>query len=315
MSDAPRHVVLATSAAFADLVDDDRLLLDALHARGVPTSVRVWSDADAWNGAPALVVIRSCWDYHTRLDEFLAWLDALDAAGHVVRNPTSVLRWNARKRYLLALADAGIAIAPTIVLGAHDADSARARTDALVAEDRATWEHVVVKPEVSASSFETWRTSLPLDDFAARRLAGSLARRDLLVQAFLPGIAERGEMSLVFLAGAFSHAVSKHPALGDFRVQAEHGGHATTIMPEPMTLAWAERLLNVALPLAGIARRDLLYARVDALAPAPGSDADPMLMELELVEPSLYLVHDVGAPERLADAIVRQLASPAPSSV
>lgn len=307
MSASPRHVVLATSTAYVGRVDEDRLLLDALRDRGLAASARVWSDAGAWDDAPALVVIRSCWDYHERLEAFVTWLRALDAAGHVVRNPPPALAWNVRKRYLLALRHAGIRIAPTLALGGRDAAAVQARTDALVAADPATWTHVVVKPEISASAFETWRTTLPLDASAASRLAGALARRDLLVQAFLPGIALRGELSLVFIGGRYSHAVEKRPAPGDFRVQAEHGGRSTTVVPEPPIVAWAERVLATAASLAGVAPYELLYARVDLLAPAPGdADEPPTLMELELVEPSLFLTHDAGAVERLADEIVRQ---------
>jgi hypothetical protein len=306
VSDGPGHVVLATSAAYADLPPDDGLLRDALARRGVPTSVRVWSDAAAWSGPPALVVLRSCWDYHLRLDEFLGWLTALGAAGHVVRNPPAVVRWNARKRYLLALAAHGVRIAPTLLLGADDAPHARARTAALVAGDAATWTDVVVKPEVSASAFETWRATLPLDDASAARLARGLAGRDLLVQAFQPEITARGETSLLFLGGTFSHAVVKRAAPGDFRVQAEHGGRSFAITADAALVDHAARILDAAAALAGHAADDLLYARVDVLADDAAHGA-PTLMEVELVEPSLFLGYDAGAADRLAGAIVRHM--------
>jgi len=306
VSERPGHVVLATSAAYADLSPDDRLLRDALARRGVPTSVRVWSDAAAWLGPPALVVLRSCWDYHLRLDEFLAWLDALGTAGHVVRNPPAVVAWNARKRYLLALAARGVRIAPTVLLCADDAPHVPERTAALVAAAPATWADVVVKPEVSASAFETWRATLPLDDASAARLSRGLAGRDLLVQAFQPAITARGETSLLFFAGAFSHAVVKRAAPGDFRVQSEHGGRSHAIAPGAALVAHAAGILDGAAALTGCAVDDLLYARVDVLA-SDDAHEPPTLMELELVEPSLFFGYDAGAADRLADAIVRRI--------
>src|SRR5689334_1430747 len=103
------RVTLATYEQLPGLTADDRALADALERRGVRVAGGVWSEPSHWEGDPGLVVVRSCWDYHRRLPEFLAWLDGLDARGVAVRNPPPAIRWNARKRYLLDLAARGVA--------------------------------------------------------------------------------------------------------------------------------------------------------------------------------------------------------------
>lgn len=292
----PARLAFVTYAALPDLSADDRLAVAALVSRGVDVTAAVWDDpAVRWADFDG-VVVRSCWDYHLREAELRAWLDALDAAGVRTWNPTPLLRWNMDKSYLREVGARGVPVVPTRWIGAGDTDAlARVLADA-------GWARAVVKPVVSASAHETWVTTTaqaPADETRFR----ALARRGAMVQGFLDAVVEDGEWSIVFLGGRFSHAVLKRPRAGDFRVQAEKGGSATAMVPPPAILDQAAR----ALAAAPAERGAPLYARVDGCV----VDGRFVLMELELLEPSLFLGSDPAAPDHFADAIVAALAAPA----
>ena len=278
-------VALATCRAYPQLPEDDRLLRDALLARGVAAVPAVWDAAVDWTGFAA-VVVRSTWDYHLRAQTFDAWIDALEQTRVPLWNPPEVLRWNSRKTYLLELEAAGIPTVPTRFV-----ESADASLESVLEETG--WDEVVIKPVVSASAHETWRasrTSLKQHD---ARYAQLLSAGAVMVQPFLPGIMTEGEWSLCFFAGRFSHAVLKRPRPGDFRVQADHGGQYTRAEPTSRLVAEAEAALRAA-------GRRTLYARVDGCV----MDGTLRLMELELLEPGLFLGTDPGAADRFADAVI-----------
>lgn len=286
------RVALATSAALATLPDDDRLLIEPLARRGIAAEPVVWDDPAArWTEYDA-VVIRSCWDYHERHDEFLAWVGELEAAGVPLFNPPAVVRWNADKAYLRVLEAAGTAIVPTLWT-----EPGEPATLAALLEE-AGWDEAVVKPVVSAGARNTWRTSraqAPGEEGRFRELA---QRERLMIQPFLPEITAEGEWSLVFFGGRFSHAVVKRPRPGDFRVQEEYGGHATAAEPDPSLVAAAETAIRHA-------PEPCLYARVDGCV----VDGRFLLMELEVLEPALFLAQAPGAAERFAEAMTEALAT------
>jgi len=231
-------------------------------------------------------VIRSCWDYHTRLEEFTRWLDRVTALGLPIWNPPALLRWNADKVYLRDLAGRGIPIVPTRWVSRGE----RVSLDQVLRD--AGWEDAVVKPAVSAAAFETWRVHRVDTPRSAERFATLLATRDLLVQAFVPAIERDGEWSFCFFGGSYSHAVIKRPRAGEFRVQESHGGTARRGDPTPELIAQA-RAVIAALPQPSV------YARVDACV----VEGELRLMELEALEPSLFLDLDPEAPGRFAAAI------------
>jgi glutathione synthase/RimK-type ligase-like ATP-grasp enzyme len=304
-------VALATSVDWPQLPPDDGGIAPTLGQLGIDAETAVWTDRSVdWSRFDA-IVIRSCWDYHEDLAAWLAWLDRLDAAGVAERthNLPPLLRWNARKTYLTQLAAHGIATVPTVWLDdAALASVVDVRAALRAAAGRAG--ELVAKPAVSAGARGTVRLRLAdLDgDSTGRQLEDALPswrlRGPVLVQPFLDEIVDPGEWSLLFFDGGFSHAVLKRPAGGDFRVQPQHGGRTEGREPPPAVRAAADEVLRVALPLATVAARPPLYARVDLVVVAGA----PLLMELEVIEPALFLRHAGGAAaERLARAIAGRI--------
>lgn len=276
-----------------ELTDDDRLLAQALAAAGVSAEPAVWNDAaQDWTRYSA-VVIRSTWDYHLKHDEFLAWLDRLEAARVQVLNPPVLVRWNSQKGYLRDLAERGIEIVPTRWVARGEATSL-----ASILRER-QWSQVVVKPSVSASSHQTWRASAADAASGEEQFQSMVANGDVLVQPFLDAIQAEGEWSLLFYGGAHSHAVLKRPKQNDFRVQSEHGGTAKVSEPLAEVIHQAQRALEA----AELGRAASLYARVDGCV----VDGRFMLMELELIEPDLFLRAHAEAPARLAGAVLGNL--------
>ena len=280
------RIALATYAKLPTLNDDDRLLVPALAALGVTAVPAVWDSTgvcwDEFHG----VLIRSCWDYHLRLPEFLGWIARRERAGSVVWNRADLLRWNCHKGYLRDLAARDVATVPTRWLARGEEVDLRA----LLAD--AAWQDAVVKPAVSASASGTWRTSIETATTDRARLDELLRAGDVMVQPLLREVGDAGEWSLLFLGGRFSHAVLKRPASGDYRVQWEFGGSAVSAAPPRRLLDDAERVI-AATP------GDPVYARVDGVE----REGRLVLMELELIEPHLFLGWDAEAADRLARAI------------
>jgi len=229
-----------------------------------------------------LVLPLLAWGYHRAGAQ---WQDAVadwDGRGLRLQNPGSVLRWNADKLYLGRLAGSGAPVVPTLYL---DRLSETALHDAAAAFGT---ERLIAKPQVSASAWQTirWSPGAPLDGGPAG---------PALIQPFLPSIESDGEISLIYLGGAFSHAIRKRPQPGDFRVQPEYAGIITPHAPAADEREAADSILAAV-------DEDLLYARVDLVRGLAGA---PALMELELVEPDLYLEHDPGGGRAFAAAVAR----------
>jgi glutathione synthase/RimK-type ligase-like ATP-grasp enzyme len=284
------RIALVTYEKFPDLSHDDQLLAQTLVTRGAEVAAVIWDDpAVDWDRFD-VVVVRSTWDYHLRLEAFAEWIDARARGRARVENPTAVLRWNSSKGYLREIAARGVATVPTrFVERGEEVTLSR-----LAAETG--WGAVVVKPVVSASAYATWRTVLPPDDASEERFAMDSAERALMVQPLIEAIVRDGELSLMFIDGAFSHAVRKRARAGEWRVQAEYGGSAEPVSPEPATVMAARTALAVA-PAPS------LYARADGFL----EGGRFVLTELELLEPSLFLRSDPQAAERLAAAILRRV--------
>lgn len=291
-------VALATCREFPDLDHEDRLLIPALARLGIDAAPAVWTDEDMDWGSFDAVVIRETWDYSDDRDVFLSWADRV-AAVTTLLNPADVVAWNTDKVYLRELGAAGVPVVPTRFLEPGD-DAAGWLPDGEFAD-------VVVKPAVSCGSRDTVRyhTGDPLDEAEqhVRRLLGE--ERTVMVQPYLDAVDTVGETALLFFDGEFSHAIRKGPLLarGVEGEKVEGLFVQEQIDPREPTaqeLEVASRVIGC-IP-GGIDR--VLYARVDLI---PGPDGAPVLLELELTEPSLFLSHDAQAPDRLAAAIARRL--------
>jgi len=289
-----------TCAAYPDLPADDQLLRAALHRQGVSAAAAVWNNPqEAWQEYDA-IVLRSCWDYHLRPAEFRRWLDHLEQrAVHPhphppppppVYNDVPTVRWNMTKTYLRDLEAVGVATAPTVWVPEGTATTLQSIVESV------GWEQLVVKPTVSATAYKTWRVERARVREQEARFARLVRERDVMVQQFLPAVLSEGELSLVFLAGAFSHAVRKRPATGDFRVQEQFGGTAERAEVEPS-------LTRQAAAAVAASPGKPLYARVDGIVVEGGL----VLMELELVEPTLFFGLDDAAADRLAIEIKRTI--------
>lgn len=286
------RVAVVTSAAGIAYDVDLRLVVDALRADGLAAEAVAW-DADGveWGGFD-LAVIRSTWDYSGRLDEFLAWADK---AGRATRlwNPLPVVRWNSDKRYLPELAARGVAVVPTRVIDpggrCEEADF-----------DLPTG--VVVKPSVSAGARDTARYEPGRCADAARHARMLLDQgRSAMVQPYLP-LVEEGERALVFLAAGdgltFSHAIRKQPVLTEPNVIDNFRDAHPGLVPHEPTGAEIRTALDA---LAAVPAPDaLLFARVDL---ALDDSRAPVVMELELIEPNLFLQSDPRALERFVSAV------------
>lgn len=285
-----RVIALATSSNVPELTGDDRLLVRALASAGVSAVPAIWDDCrENWHRYAA-VVIRSCWDYHLKHGEFLAWLHRLETTGVRVLNSPALVRWNAEKTYLRELAACGVASVPTRWVERDDLIS----LDAIL--HAREWDRVVVKPAISASAHETWRASSASAHAAEPRFRLMVTNGEVLVQPFLDVVQSDGEWSLLFYGGVYSHSVLKRPRPGDFRVQREHGGTSEALVPSREMIAAARGVLRV----AEQGRSASLYARVDGCV----IERKFVLMELELIEPDLYLRSNDAAPDRLAAALL-----------
>lgn len=246
----------------------------------------VWDDPrELWRECSE-IIIRCTWDYSSRLIEFLKWIDRVEQAGIRLHNSPDTLRWNSDKLYLKDLAARGVEIPPTVWIGRE-----KLTRELLL-------KHVtgpcVIKPTVSAGAYNTLRVSPETIDDVLEKLAPVNRDKGFMLQPFIPEVVEPGEYSLIFFQKDYSHAVLKTPASGDFRVQPRYGGLQRAAEVSRESIAQARFVLDQ-IPFAGIP----LYARVDGVI----RGGKFLLMELELIEPYLFLEFGDGAAALLASKL------------
>jgi len=284
------RIALATAVAMDTADADEELLME--HLPGA--ELAAWDDPRVDWSRFDVVVLRSTWNYTDHLDEFLAWIDRVSAVTRLI-NPASVVRWNTDKRYLGDLAAAGFPVVPTVYVQPGDPVPANALTG-----------HVVVKPTVGAGSKGA---ALFRDDAAAAEahlLQLHHEGRVAMVQPYLDGVDTAGETALIYVGGAFSHAARKAAILSK-EMSWSTGLYADEkVVPTTASAAELDIANRIVAALAHVVPggADIAYARVDLL-PTPDG---PVLLELELTEPSLFLACDPGAPRRAA-AVFEALAS------
>jgi glutathione synthase/RimK-type ligase-like ATP-grasp enzyme len=271
------------------LFTDDRLLIAALEALGVDAESVVWADADVdWNDFDA-AVIRSTWDYVDETAAFLDRLDDIEASSCTLFNSAEVARWNADKGYLLDLERWGVPIVPALRASAANI------AEVLEAVARQGWRELVLKPVVGAGAMEVRRCSA--DDLP--RVLGSLQpAHELIVQLLAPAVLGEGEWSVVFVDGVRSHVLRKTPAPGDFRAHGIYGGSVVDDRLPAADLPEVDAML-ARIPF------DLLYTRVDLIRVGGRLS----VLELEAIEPMLYLDRSKGSADGLARAIAARMSS------
>jgi glutathione synthase/RimK-type ligase-like ATP-grasp enzyme len=269
---------------------EDERLYRFLQEKGLDVSFQVWDDEQVdWTAFDALV-IKSPWDYFDKIDAFYQWLDKLEQLDCHVLNPVKTLRWNADKVYFKDLQEQGVAVVPTYWLDQGTTLDAEAVFEALGTDK------IIVKPRVSGAA----KNTLAIDKADAAASIATinqlLQHEPFLAQPFLPEIKTQGEWSFLYFNGAYSHTVLKTVKPGDFRVQHFFGGTIHT--PEPPAA-----LLETAHNLVDRFASDCLYARVDGVE----LNGELVLMELELIEPFLFLSTSESALERYYQSLMEQL--------
>lgn len=293
------RVALATCSQLPDLDKDDVPLIAALAERGVTAEPAVWDDPAVDWSTYDLVLVRSTWDYSPRHDEFLAWARDLPQ----VANSADVIEWNTDKRYLRELDAAGVPVIPTIWL-----DPARHLSKRAVHTRMPAFGDFVVKPVVSAGARDTGRYQPVSAESRGRAIAHAVRLLDegrwVMIQPYVTSVDTAGETCLIFIDGELTHAVRKNALLtGPAEDSAElyAAEEMSAFEATPAQVEVAQRALAVAREATGA---DLTYARVDLVT---GDDGVPMVIELELTEPSLWMKYGSGVEGRLADAVVRLL--------
>ena len=278
-------VALATCCNLPEPDFDAVPLVEALGAAGMEAGFLAWDDRSVdWSRA-RLTLLRSTWNYPQFPIEFMKWAERT-AQVTDLWNPLTVVQWNVHKRYLLKLEEAGIPVAPTELV---EQGSDRPLQGIL---DQRGWDQVVVKPAISAASYRTLKIGPNETDLGEQHLRELAAEGDSLVQLYLPSVEGHGERALVWIDGEVTHAVRKTP-----RFSGEDES-----VSDAMEISNAE--LSLAHQAISAIDDDPLYARIDM---APGPDGEPVVMELELIEPSLFFPQGPKALERLVAAIRRRL--------
>lgn len=281
-------LAFVTSSTHGPLDADLPLLAEAATARGTGADIVVWDDPSVdWSTYDA-VVVRSCWDYIARREDFLAW------AAEVPRlhNSLEILAWNTDKTYLKQLEAAGVPIIST-------------RWDVGTGDDIGDHAEWVVKPTISSGSKDTarWGTREEVWAHSAELVA---AGRTSMTQPYISSVDEEGETAMLHFSGTFSHAIRKGPLLAAGEGVRQDRDSRETITPRTPTAAQrelSEQVLAVTTSLLDLPAPPL-YARVDLLT---ADDGSPVLIELELTEPSLFLPHSDGGAERLVDAVLSRV--------
>lgn len=269
-----------------DFVTDYDVSYAAMAALGWDVTTVPWRNNGVdWNRFDA-VYICTPWDYPQHLAEFIALLETIEESTALLVNPLSLVHWSLQKTYLRDLEQRGVPIVPSLWFEAFDA------ADVTECFDAFSTTKVVIKPQIGTNATDASLLQSPLSAAQLSRLAETFCDRPFFVQPFVESIRTEGEYSLFYFGGDYSHATVKIPKAGDFRVQEEHGAEVLSIEPEDELLLAGTRVLSAVEPQP-------VYVRIDLVR---GDDAIFRVMELEMIEPSLYLRMDDGAAGRFAAA-------------
>jgi glutathione synthase/RimK-type ligase-like ATP-grasp enzyme len=290
MGQTMRTIAFANYSQLPTINTDEQPTADLLRQHDIEVEAVVWNDPGVvWERFDA-VILRATWDYFTQPERFMAWIDLIEQKNVRLWNPANIVRWNSHKTYLRDLEAQGVPVIPTVWLDCG------AKANLAQEMQRQHWSTAIIKPSVSGAAYQTWITTADRAAVAQDQFESLLAQSDLMIQPFVEEIQTKGEWSLLFLGGGFSHAVIKRPQSGDFRVQREYGGSFSSATPSTALIEQASQVIEAV-------DSPLLYARVDGIE----INGRLTLMELELIEPFLFLGSDPLANQRFADAILSMI--------
>ncbi|WP_162926221.1 ATP-grasp domain-containing protein [Chryseobacterium aurantiacum] len=265
--------------------DEDTELINFLSSKGLDVVPTIWNDDKIDWSSFSVAIIKSPWDYHNHLHEFLHWLQYIESLGVKVLNPVEIIKWNSDKHYLKDIAEKGLPVIPAEYL----------EKDSIFDThffDLFNTDKLVVKPCISAGAQNTVTVSKSNFDERSSEINQLLKEQDYMVQPFVEEI-KTGEWSFLFFNGKYSHCSLKTPKQGDFRVQHYHGGSISYPTPEPLHIEQAGAYLKSL-------SQSTLYARVDGVL----INNSFYLMELELIEPYLFLNGDHHLLENYYEALM-----------
>ncbi len=287
-----KKVALLSMDSLKNFHTYDKLLIEPMNKLGWIAEEVSWRNEKVdWNDYNA-VIVRSTWDYQNDYEKFLKVLEKINNSSAHLENELELIKWNMNKNYLYDLESKGVRIVNTIWEKSFNPDIAYEYFERLNSEE------IIIKPNISANADNTFRLSKENLNGHLHGIEKIFAKRDFMVQPFMQNIINEGEYSLFYFNGEFSHAVLKTPKEKDFRVQEEHGGIFKSITPSEEQKAIANNIVNKLSTIPLYARTDLVRTK----------DNDFALMELELIEPSLYFNRDIKSPERFANAFIKRMA-------
>ena len=282
-----RRCAYLTMSDFGDFVSDADMSFEPMAKLGWDTDMVPWRDPDVdWNDYD-LVYICTPWDYQDHVDEFLSVLENIEASSAILLNAVELVHWNLEKNYLRELEQRGAKIVPSLFRDAFDAAEIPSWFDAHRSDT------IVVKPLVGANSDHVTVVTNPAAHEIVDELRTAYSARPYFVQPFMHSVLEEGEYSTFFFGGEYSHAILKKPKAGDFRSQEEHGA-------EILSVEAPRSLIDTAHDVVALVEPEPAYVRADFVRARNGRF---LLMELELIEPSLYFRADPESAGRFARAI------------
>ncbi|MBK7500331.1 MAG: hypothetical protein IPI19_14920 [Ignavibacteriales bacterium] len=268
----------------------DKLLFEPMKKIGWMAEEISWKNEEVnWNDYNS-VIVRSTWDYQNDSEKFLNVLEKINNSSAYLENNLDLMRWNMNKNYLYDLENKGIRIVETIWEKSFNPNTAFQYFDKLKSDE------IIIKPNISANADNTFRLTREKLIEKLHDLEKIFADREFMVQPFMQNIVDEGEYSLFFFNGEFSHCVLKRPKEKDFRVQEEHGGKFKSVVPSEQQKTIGKNIIDKLAVLP-------LYGRTDLVRTV---DNDFALMELELIEPSLYFNMDSESPTRFANAFAER---------
>ena len=280
-----KRVAYLTMADMGDFVTDFHLSFEPMQSLGWDVVTVDWRSQPDWNAFDA-VYLCTPWDYPEFVGEFEAVLQDIESSDAWLCNDLATVRWNLEKSYMRDVAARGDDIVPSLWFEQFDA------VDVPGFFARHGVGRVVIKPTIGANAKDTYVLDDPVEERLLQELETIFSGRPFFVQPFIENIRSEGEFSLFFFDGNYSHAIQKTPKPGDFRVQEEHGADIVPVSPPDDLLSTATTVFSHLEPMP-------VYGRGDWVR---GPDGRFLLMELELIEPSLYLRTDRGAASRFARA-------------